>query len=66
MTGGSHTRDDRQIATEVSQSQFGYVEAINKNPTRSSLNEAEERQRQGTLARTGATQNANLWIVLTQ
>ena len=42
MLGVSHTRNDRQIAPEVSQSHLGYVEAINKDPSRGSLNEAEE------------------------
>jgi hypothetical protein len=57
----SHTRNDSQFAPEISQSHLGYVETINKNSSRGSLNEAEERQCQGTLARTGTTQKANLW-----
>ena len=50
-----HTRNDRQSTPEVSQTNFGYVEAINKDPTRGGFNKAEERQSQGTLSRTSTT-----------
>jgi hypothetical protein len=53
--GGSRTRYDRQLAPEVSQANFGYIKAINSDPPRGGFNEAEEGQRQSTLARTGTT-----------
>ena len=42
MIGVSRTRDDCQIAPEVSQAQFGYIKAINENPSRGGLNKAEK------------------------
>jgi hypothetical protein len=60
-----HTRNDCQFTPEVSQANFGYVEAIDNDPSRGGFNKAEERQSQGTLSRTCTTQNANLrrWLV---
>jgi len=54
------TGNDRQSAPEVGQAHFGYIQAVNKDPSGSSFNEAEERQCQGTLSRSGATKNPNL------
>lgn len=55
MLGMLHTRNDRQFTPQVGQTNFGYVNAINNNPSRGGFDETEERQSQSTLSRTGAT-----------
>ncbi len=55
MLGMLHTRNDRQFTPQVSQTNFGYVDAINNDPSRGGFNETEERQSQSTLSRTGTT-----------
>jgi hypothetical protein len=50
-----HTRNDRQFTPQVSQTEFGYVDAINNDPSRGGFDETEERQSQSTLSRTSTT-----------
>jgi hypothetical protein len=42
MSGMLRTRNDREFTPEVSQANFGYVEAINNDPSRGGFNETEE------------------------
>jgi hypothetical protein len=55
MSAISRTRNNRQFTPEVSQANFGDVEAINNDPSRGGFNETEERQSQGTFPRTSTT-----------
>lgn len=55
MLGMSRTRNDRQFTPQVSQTNFGYVNAINNDPSSGGFDETEERQSQSTLSRTGTT-----------